>query len=75
MQNITTVAYHVNAFTGEPRGDVDPTTGIPVAKELFKGEAEAAFLIPFENCGTDIKVLAVVDQEKAGHSTTQPNHI
>lgn len=54
----------MNAFTGEPLGEIDSATGVPKGKTVFEGEHQAAFLVPFENCGTQIKVLAVVDENQ-----------
>lgn len=63
-QVVTTVPFHIEALTGKVKGDINPTTGLPIGKELFEGGSESAFLVPFENCGTKIRVLAVVDQLK-----------
>jgi hypothetical protein len=46
------------------KGDRHAQTGLPTGKEVFEGESESAFLVPFENCGTKIKVLAVVSEDK-----------
>lgn len=55
-----TVAFHVDAFTGIVSGD-KTNTGLPAGKELFSGRPETSFVLPFENCGTRNKVVAVVD--------------
>jgi len=35
-----------------------------LGKELFSGRAETVFLTPFTNCGTENRVLAIVDEEE-----------
>ena len=58
----------MNAFTGRDWSE-DPDVkdaalyGTPPSKELFEGKVETAFLLPFENCGTKNRVLAVVDSD------------
>ncbi|KAK4687456.1 ER membrane protein complex subunit 1, partial [Tremellales sp. Uapishka_1] len=64
---LTTIAYHIDAYTGEVSGEEDPLTGLPVGKELFDGRPGTAFLLPFENCGTKIRVLAIVDSSEKLH--------
>ena len=60
-EGVETVGFHLDAFTGEVSGEVDEHTRMPLGKVLFTGKPETAFLTPFENCGTQNKVLAVVD--------------
>jgi hypothetical protein len=55
-----TVAFHVDAFTGIVSGE-KTSTGLPTGKTLFDGRPESAFLLPFENCGSKIRVVGVVD--------------
>lgn len=64
VQITSTVGFHVEALTGLVRGDIHPQTGLPTGKTIIEGESHSPFLIPFENCGTKIKVLAVVDEEQ-----------
>ncbi|KAK8846600.1 hypothetical protein IAR55_005686 [Kwoniella newhampshirensis] len=66
-QNVSTVAYHINAYTGAVSGEVDGTTGLPIGKVLFSGPPKTAFLTPFENCGTQARVLAVINPETKVH--------
>ena len=61
LQEITTVAFHVDAFTGDVSGGFDAASGIAVGKELFRGPVTTTFPLPFEHCGTKNRVLAVVD--------------
>lgn len=62
------MGFRVDAFTGEIFGGKDEQTDLATGKELFSGRSEIAFLLPFENCGTKDRVLAVVDStEKQLH--------
>ncbi|WVQ83875.1 hypothetical protein IAT38_006019 [Cryptococcus sp. DSM 104549] len=63
----STIAYHLDAYTGEPSGEVDKRTGLPQGTKLFSGKPQMAFLTPYENCGTKARVLAVVDSESRLH--------
>jgi hypothetical protein len=45
-------------------GDRDTVTGLPSGKTISSGHPDTAFPIPFENCGTNVRVLAVVDQSQ-----------
>jgi len=54
------MAFHIDAFTGTVVGGTD-ATGLPLGTEVFAGEMKTAFLLPFENCSTKNRVLAVVD--------------
>ncbi|ORY24884.1 putative endoplasmic reticulum protein [Naematelia encephala] len=56
----TTVAYTVDAYTGDVTGGTNEL-GLPAGKELFDGKSQTAFLLPFENCGSKNRVLAVLD--------------
>ncbi|WWC67488.1 uncharacterized protein I206_101396 [Kwoniella pini CBS 10737] len=64
---VTTVAYHLDAFTGLISGEVDPVNHLPLGKNLFEGKYQNAFPLPFENCGTKATVLAVIDSTNALH--------
>ncbi|WWD21911.1 hypothetical protein CI109_106399 [Kwoniella shandongensis] len=66
-ETVSTVAYHLNAYTGAVNGEVDGITGLPIGKVLFPGEPQTAFLTQFENCGSGAKVLAVIDAETKLH--------
>ena len=56
------MGFHVDAYTGDVSGEKDELSGLPLGKHLFSGMPKTAFLLPFENCGTKNRVLAVVDQ-------------
>lgn len=58
---VATLGYHIDAFTGDVAGDKDPNFGIPLGKELFSGSPKTAFLTHYENCCTGNRVVAVVD--------------
>lgn len=64
---VRTVAYHVDAYTGEVSGNVDTGTGLPEGTTLFEGKLREAFLTPFDNCGSKSKVLGVVDDKERLH--------
>ncbi|WRT65199.1 uncharacterized protein IL334_002142 [Kwoniella shivajii] len=66
-ETLTTVAYHLNAYTGLIAGEVDPVNHLPLGKTLFEGKPQNAFLLPFENCGTKASVLAVIDSSNDLH--------
>ncbi|WVQ68755.1 uncharacterized protein L199_006964 [Kwoniella botswanensis] len=66
-ETISTVAYHLNAYTGLISGEVDPINHLPLGKTLFEGKALNAFLLPFENCGSKATVLAVIDPSNSLH--------
>ncbi|ORX33525.1 hypothetical protein BD324DRAFT_668589 [Kockovaella imperatae] len=55
------VGYHIDAFTGHVSGDEDDLTHVPKGKTLFQGHLKAAFITRHEHCGTNNKVIAVVD--------------
>ncbi|WWC87349.1 uncharacterized protein L201_002238 [Kwoniella dendrophila CBS 6074] len=65
--SVTTVAYYLNAYTGIISGEVDPNNHLPLGKTLFKGKSQNAFLLPFENCHSKAKVLAVIDSSESLH--------
>ena len=60
------MGYHVDAFTGEIDGKQDGEVK-RLGKELFEGRAETVFLTPFTNCGTNNRVLAVMDGVEKVH--------
>ncbi|WVW78933.1 hypothetical protein I302_100896 [Kwoniella bestiolae CBS 10118] len=66
-ETITTVAYHLKAYTGVITGEVDPVNHLPLGKILFEGKPQNAFLLPFENCGSKAGVLAVIDPSDSLH--------
>jgi hypothetical protein len=55
-----TVAFHIDAFTGEVALHGEAKT---VGKVLFEGKSETVFVTPFTNCGSKNKILGVVDGE------------
>jgi hypothetical protein len=74
-QGSSTVAYHLNAFTGaiiEPKangGSINPVDG----RHLFDGEPTQVFPLPIAHCKTAIRAVAVADKDGAvsgGCSTT-----
>jgi hypothetical protein len=66
IQEVTTVAYHIDAFTGEVAGKQEGEVK-RLGKQLFEGRAESVFLTPFTNCGTNNRVLAVMDGVEKVH--------
>ncbi|WVR04286.1 hypothetical protein IAU60_001286 [Kwoniella sp. DSM 27419] len=66
-ESVSTVAYHVDAYTGQVEGAVDPVHHLPLGKTLFAGRPQKSFLLPFKNCCSGAQVLAVVDSSNILH--------
>jgi hypothetical protein len=67
MQQTATMGFHIDALTGKVAGDVHEDFDVPLGKEVFSGAAKKAFLLPFVNCCTKNRVVAVVDDEDQLH--------
>ncbi|WVF70429.1 hypothetical protein IAT40_005219 [Kwoniella sp. CBS 6097] len=63
----STVAFHIDAYTGRVAGEVDSLHHLPLGKTLFTGRPQSSFILPFENCGTKAQVLAVIDSDEILH--------
>jgi len=63
---MSTVGYHIDAFTGEVAGAQQGEVKRH-GKVLFEGKAESVFLTPFTNCGTNNRVLAIMDGVEKVH--------
>lgn len=62
-QETNTIGFHIDAFTGVVVGGEGKHVR-ELGKELFEGRPRTVFLTPFTNCGTENRVLAVVDEEE-----------
>jgi hypothetical protein len=66
----STVAFHIEALTGEVQGAKDEMTSLPNGKVIFDGAPSTVFPLPFENCGSKYRVLAVANDDQVC-----PNHL
>lgn len=66
LQEVSTVGYHIDAFTGEVDGKQEGEVK-RLGKVLFEGKAESVFLTPFTHCGTNNRVLAIMDGVEKVH--------
>jgi hypothetical protein len=62
-KGLETVVLNVAAYTGMADGETAAIAGQPLGKVVFPGSHETAFLLPFENCSSKNKVLAIVDRD------------
>jgi len=65
VKNGMTYGYYVDGLTGDA-GELED--GIPIGKVICQGKPSAVFVTPFENCGTQNKVIAVVQGNIVGSS-------
>lgn len=60
---LETVVLNIDAYSGKVDGEESRAAGQPLGKTVFSGSHETAFLLPFENCSSKNKVLAIVDRD------------
>ena len=65
--SVETVGFHLDAFTGKFSGEAHEVTGLPLGKTIFEGKSKTIFPTPYLNCGTNNRVLAVVDNAEKLH--------
>lgn len=63
QKGISTVAYHIDAFTGKSLQSANDGSDALSLKTIADGLATRAFPIPVDHCKTHIQAIAVVAQD------------